>query len=147
MKRYAVVTFLFCAALVWAGIPPSEGGLRAPNDSLVIPRKLTVNDAGRVTNVDMSTVHNPAQFNIPATAPLFVQCPDAGAWVYTDVTAMGPGLGTMVAAGGAYQTACYKNTNLTQADGGLYYGCVIVIAPLAGNVNAQCIVHSTRGSF
>jgi len=153
MKRFLIFLSLIAVpALVWAGIPPSEGGLKADNDTAVIPRSLVITDAGiLVTNVDLPTVRNPANaFNIPGTAAVTIQCPDAGAWVYTDVTTVSPGRGIMIPAGGMLTTACEKESVLLQFDGGYYRGCVISMAPLAGTVGAnaaQCIVHKLRGSY
>jgi len=148
MKRLLICLALIAVpALVWAGIPPSEGGIKSYNDTLVIPRALTVTDAGVVTNVDLVDVRNASAFQLPGTPAISVQCPDAGAWVYTDVTSTGPGRGIKIEAGGMLTTACAKTSSLKQADAGYYLGCVVVVAPLAGAVDTQCITHILRGTF
>ena len=148
MKRILIVVALVAGVLSFAGAP-MEAGIKADNDTLVIPRILAITDAGLiVTNVDIAVgPRNPNAFNLPATPNLFIQCPDAGAWIYTDVTSTGPGRGVMVQAGGAYSTACFAAQSIRQFDGGMYNGCVVAMAPLAGAAganSAQCIVHITR---
>lgn len=151
--KIAGLVVLLVAGFVFAGIPPSESGLTAPNDSQTKPRRLAITDGGAlVTNVDLQTgPRNPAQFNIPndqgGAAALTVQCPDAGAWIYTDVTTCGPGLGMMVPAGSTYTTACRNTTRVKQNDGGMYVGCVVCESPLAGETATECFVHALRGTF
>jgi hypothetical protein len=53
----------------------------------------------------------------------------------------------MVQPGGVYTTACQRDLRPMQFDGGVYTGCVVAIAPLAGAQDAQCIVHALRGTF
>lgn len=146
MKRFMICTAIVCSVLVWAGIPLHEQGLPADNTTTILPRYIEILDAGILTNVDLPSQRNPRAFTIAGTPALFVQCPDAGAWIYTDVTSVGPGTGTMIQAGGSYSTGCLKEQTLLKADGGFYRGCVVAQSPLAGAVNTLCIWHITQGT-
>lgn len=145
---------------VLTGTPPRETGLPGANGEAPAPRQLAITDGGvLVTNVDLLSTsqapgnppRNPLAFNIPqpggSNAAWTIQCPDAGAWVYPDVTTVGPGTGIKIEAGGAYSSACGKTLRLQQFDGGQYVGCVIALSPLAGATAAQCIVHSLQGTW
>lgn len=153
-----VVVMIAVAAL--AGTPQQETGLTAPNDALTIPRSLAITDGGtQVCNVDLYSTsqapgnppRNPNQFNIPMSTgsvpAITIQSPDAGAWAYTDVLAVTPGLGVLIPTGGGWTTACKRQLRPLQFDGGVYTGCVVCISAPAGGTAAQVIVHGVAGTF
>lgn len=157
VKLSGAFVVLMFAVLGLAGTPPHEVGLSSGTQPLLdtqqLPRALAITDGGLLAcNVDLlNGPRNPAQFQIPISnggvAAISIQCPDAGAWAYTDVLTVAPGTGVKIEAGGFWSTAVSRSLRPQQFDGGYYTGGMVCISPLAGASAAQCIVHGLQGTF
>lgn len=121
-KTVAFGVFL-AAAVVWAGekFPFAADGV-TPGTG---PGVLVVSDGGTVNNWNTGG----QQFALSASDKLTVQCPDAGAWVLTDVTSCSAGRCIYLPAGQALATSINSNKTATRIDGGSVTGGLVAIRP------------------